>query len=315
MAPRSSDPPRIVLAVNPAARHATAASHVVVERLRELGCEPRLVVSPAIGGCVEIAREAEAEMVVAVGGDGTLGEVCRGLLDRARPATLGVIPAGTGNDSARVLGLPLEPREAASVLLEGEDRPVDLGEINGRPFMGIAVLGFAGDVGRVVNRWKSRHSPACLLGKHMYPAAALWLLARRPPGLAARVETAERGSAECDVFTVLVGNQPGVGGVFLPCPEARTDDGKLDVCTIRASCEGRRLSLRQQLRTLSEASSGAHVGLPWVETLATAEPLRLAFEVEVAALADGDEIPSAREFTLRPLPAALSIRLPAAGAK
>jgi diacylglycerol kinase (ATP) len=307
--------PPILLIANPGARSSLASAEVALGVLTEAGRDVRLAVSEAPGHGVVLASRAQEEgvgTVVAVGGDGTIGEVCRGLLRAEGHARLGIVPAGTGNDSAKSLGLPLDPLAATRVLLEGSEQPIDLGEVNGHPFMGISVLGFAADVGRTVNRWKLPGGlrPQRALGPRMYLLASVWHLAVRPRPLHARLWTEDEPARSLSVFTVLVGNQPGVGGVFLPCPAGSPRDGVLDTCVILAREGGRPLGLGRQMRTLRAATDGSHLGLPWVEYVRTSRAIHLEFDRPIVALADGDELPAAASYTLRPLPAAVRLLLP-----
>lgn len=305
----------ILLIANPGARSSLAHAEVALRVLAEAGRDVRVAVSERPGHALLLASRAQGEgaaTVVAVGGDGTIGEVCRGLLAAEGTATLGIVPAGTGNDSAKCLGVPLDPVAAARVLLSGVAQPLDLGEINGHPFMGIAVLGFAADVGRTVNRWKAPGGlrPQRALGARMYLLASLCHLALRPRPLCADLAVGEVPAREVRAFTILVGNQPGVGGVFLPCPKGSPRDGVLDACVILAHEGGRPLGLPRQMRTLRAATDGTHLALPWVEYIRTAGEVRLQLDRPIVALADGDELPAAVSYTLRPLPAAIRLLLP-----
>src|SRR5439155_7881750 len=89
-----------------------------------------------------VAREAgqRGDTVMAVGGDGTIGLIAGALRDT--PGRLAVIPAGRGNDFARVLKIPAGAAEAAALVLDGEERIVDVGEVDGEAFVCIASLGF-----------------------------------------------------------------------------------------------------------------------------------------------------------------------------
>ncbi len=304
----------MVLIANPGARNSLRHAEIAHRTLRAAGRAVEIVVSEAPGHAVELAAEAWAgdAIAVAVGGDGTIGEVVRGLLRAGTGAPLGIVPAGTGNDSAKCLGVPLDPVASSTALLDPLESPLDLAEVNDRAFMGIAVLGFAADVGRTVNRWKSarRWAPLRPLGPRLYPLASLYHLGRRPRPLRAVIRVDEDEPLEAELFTAFFANQPGVGGVFLPCPAASPRDGLLDVGVIAARHEGRRLSLSQQVQTLRGAMTGAHVALPWVRASRAAHGVALEVDREVVLLADGDELPPARHFRLRPLPGAVRLLVP-----
>ena len=86
------------------------------------------------------ARDAQAETVLAIGGDGTAFEVARGLVGSDTP--LGVIPAGTGNDFVKTIGVPQDPESALEYVLASEPQKTDVGEINGEMFLNEIGTGF-----------------------------------------------------------------------------------------------------------------------------------------------------------------------------
>jgi diacylglycerol kinase family enzyme len=109
--------------------------------------------------------------VAAFGGDGTVGDVARGILDSN--SALGIIPMGTGNDVARNLGLSLDLAVACDTLKAGKTRRVDMGTINGTPFLNNAGTGFEARVMEVMNTSIRfvRGKPAFILGiLKMFPS-------------------------------------------------------------------------------------------------------------------------------------------------
>lgn len=123
----------------------------------------------------------------AYGGDGTLREVAKGLLGRDLP--LAFVPGGSGNSSAKELGLPLEPVAAALAGLEGRVESVHLGHINGEPFVNMAGIGFDGRVVYLLSRELKGH-----LGPLAYIATGFRALLHRHPGLRVHAGGRERGA-------------------------------------------------------------------------------------------------------------------------
>src|ERR1700753_1285302 len=123
-----------------------------------------------------IAKTLEAveagETPVVISGDGMIGAIGGALA--TTPAPLGIVPGGRGNDLARVLGIPTEPEAAIEVVLAGESRQIDVGEVNGKPFLGIASVGFDSDANRIANASRFR-------GNLVYAYAALRALAGWKP--------------------------------------------------------------------------------------------------------------------------------------
>src|SRR5919112_4011117 len=89
------------------------------------------------------------EIPVVVSGDGLLGAVGGAMAGSDTP--LGLIPGGRGNDMARALGVPEEPEAAVEVILAGHSRRIDVGEANGKRFLGIASVGFDSECNRLAN--------------------------------------------------------------------------------------------------------------------------------------------------------------------
>lgn len=116
----------------------------IVAGIRARGGE--VVYTEHPGHAEEIARACTQGTVVAVGGDGTVNEVARGLLGTGK--TLGIIPCGSGDGLALHLGISRRPARALDVIMEGKTRTVDCGEIDGRPFFSVCGVGLDADVSR-----------------------------------------------------------------------------------------------------------------------------------------------------------------------
>ena len=144
---------RLALIVNPSAgggrpRRTLSA---VQSALTGHGLEHHTTFTESLDHARELAWSAAAagEAAVAFGGDGLVGAVAGALSEAG--GVLGMLPGGRGNDFARVLGIPLDPVPACTVLRDGETRALDLGEANGRTFVGIASCGFDSDANRIAN--------------------------------------------------------------------------------------------------------------------------------------------------------------------
>lgn len=165
--------------------------------------------------------------VVVVGGDGSLHAVVAALHRRQElsDVVLGLIPLGTGNDFARGSDIPLEPEEAARVILEGQTRPVDLivDEV-GNVVVNNVHIGVGAQASRKAHKWKKR------IGKVGYPIGAL-LAAVNPPFIRLRIEVDGEEVADLahPILMAAVGNGPNVGGGAEITPEATPEDGKMDV--------------------------------------------------------------------------------------
>ena len=208
------------------------------------------------------AREAAAagdDMVVVVGGDGTLGEVATGLV--GSDCVLGVLPVGTGNVWAHMVGLPVWAptnrdalMDAAQILVQGDPREIDLGRIGDRYFALWAGIGFDAQVALDVEPHREiRRS----LGNVTYMVTALALtLAMR----GTRVTVAIDGRAlRQRALLILISNAQLYGPSFRLAPQAQLDDGLLDVYIFKG------VSTLDYFRHLLLMILGKHMGHPNLE--------------------------------------------------
>ncbi|MBB3045444.1 diacylglycerol/lipid kinase family protein [Nocardioides soli] len=246
--------------VNPSSGGGAAPDAVVpvARLLREAGAVVDVTYSPGPQAMTRLVDEAVArgDVVVSVGGDGMLSSLA-GLV-AGRDATLAMVPAGRGNDFARMLGLPDDPAALARVLLEGEVRRVDLLAVSGlgaqrRMVAGSIYAGVDARAAAIADR-------ATWLPRSMqYPYAALRALAAYRPG---RYRVAVDGIPhEYAAATVVVANSAYYGKGMQIAPPASIEDGVLDVIVIEAAS---RLAL---MRSLPKVYDGRHVALPEVTVL------------------------------------------------
>lgn len=242
----------------------------------------------------EAARQGEA--VFALSGDGMVGAVADAL--RAVPgATLGVLPGGRGNDLARVLGIPQEPLAACAALAHGDTRAMDVGEVEGRAFVGIASVGFDSDANRIANE-----APAWL-GRLVYAYGALRaLLFWRPATFQIELDPpGERLSFTG--YSVAAANSRAYGGGMYLAPEAMLDDGLLDIIVIEP------VSRLRFLINLRKVFKGEHVNLPSVHVFRAAE-VEISADRPFTMYADGDPI-GELPVRVRAVPATVGVILPA----
>lgn len=320
---------RALVLLNPAAQDGRAGRlrGQLAEALKAGGLDARIVATEGPGDAERLAREhaAGADMVLIAGGDGTIHEVVNGLVGSRTP--FGVLPLGTGNDYALALGMPSDLRAAVEVASRVQPVPVDAGRVTwtecgpGGPsevtryFANSLGAGFDAHAARLASETK------WLGGRTAYLAAVLRTLwAWRKPGVHVRA-TFERAAMPAEpgreavpvtparfegpLFLCEVGNGHSVGGGFLLTPDARPDDGVLDVCLVR------HLPVSRALRLLPRSFTGAHVGAAEV-TMDRVVALEVDVDVGALALqADGEALTfSATGFRVEVVPGALSVLAP-----
>jgi YegS/Rv2252/BmrU family lipid kinase len=272
--------------------------------------EVRATLGP--GSATELARAAlkeGAQLVVALGGDGTINEVVNGFFDDNGPvssgASFGVVPAGTGGDFVKTLGVAKEARAAAEALLHPSSRAIDVGRLrftahDGTPavrhFVNIASFGISGLVDQYVNR-----SSKALGGRVSFAWATL------RAGLAyknARVSLSLDGGPpkEGPIYTVAVSNGRYFGGGMMIAPDAALDDGLFDVVTLGD------FTLSDLLLRGMDVYSGAHLKNPKV-SVARARRVEATAEDGAEVLLDVDgEQPGRLPVRFEVLPRALRVR-------
>jgi YegS/Rv2252/BmrU family lipid kinase len=288
----------VTLLCNPSAGGGRAARILPrAERaLRDLGVGVRTEVTRDLDHARKLARGAAqgGEVTVTLSGDGMIGAI-GGVLREFPGAVLGILPGGRGNDTARSLRIPLDVEGACAVVAHGREREVDIGELDGRSFIGIASLGFDSDANRFASAAPAR------LGRLVYVYGALRALATWQP---ARFDLLLDGEPLSSVgYSVAACNTGCYGGGMYLAPDAVVDDGMLDVVLIASH------SRRSFLMTLPKAFKGAHVKHPAVRILRGCE-LRVDADRPFTVYADGDPI-GRTPATIRIVPRALRVLVPA----
>ena len=284
--------------VNPTAGGSTSAAALlaVARLLREAGAELQTEYSRSLAHAQELARQAgsRGRVVLAVGGDGMAGGIGGALSGTG--AVLGLVPAGRGNDFARALELPTAPSELAEVLLHHEPRAVDTIEVESAVHDRTVVLGsvYAG-VDALANR-HANHAKL-LRGAASYYAGGLRAVTTWRP---ARYRVTVDGKEHLHTgYTVVAANSGYYGSGRLIAPDARVDDGLLDVVMISEAPRRLFFALMNELKT------GSHVNRPQVRILRGRE-ITISADREVPYGADG-EVEAVLPVTVRVLPGALRV--------
>lgn len=245
----------IALLTNPAAGRGGAphAATLAQRRLTEAGFRVRDLVGRDAEEAADLARTAVdsgVDSLVVVGGDGMVHLAVQALVGTR--TSLGVVPAGTGNDVARSLGIPLsDPELATDVVVGSHTRRIDLARCSDTHFVTVLAAGFDAAVNR---RADAMTHPR---GRARYPLATLAeLRAFTPRQYTLKLDGEVR---HLEAMLVAVGNGPSYGGGLRITHGAVLDDGWLDVVTIGA------MSKAGLARTYPQLYTGRHISHPAYE--------------------------------------------------
>ena len=247
--------------------------------------------------CTVLARQAVEEgcqMVVVVGGDGTVNEAVCGLVNS--DVILGIIPTGSGNGISRTLGIPLNPSEACRVIAEGESRRIDVGLLNGHHFLGVAGVGYDALVGYLFEqKWGKQRGLwsyflSALVGYFQY----------RPYPIQLQIGRETRSVAP---LLVTIANTTQFGGGAIIAPQAEPDDGLFDICIIH------HLNLIQALYYWPRLFSGRIDTVPQWEMMRT-DALELTSDQPVPVHVDGDFLELSAHVRISLVPGGVSVRVP-----
>ena len=226
---------------------------------------------------MRIAGEASRggfDRVIVCGGDGTLNLAVREF--DLESGTLALIPTGSGDDFAKVMGIPRDIRRACDVAIDGRIREVDVALANGIRYLGVAGLGFDSEVADYANR-----NVRVLRGSAVYLYAIFRVLPRFTPR-PVRIRD-ENGTRNESIMFAAVGNTRQYGGGIRITPDAIVDDRLLDICIVH------RTTRAQLLKTLPKAYTGAHVKSAFVE-MGRGREFHFESDTAMAVYADGEPL-------------------------
>jgi YegS/Rv2252/BmrU family lipid kinase len=286
----------LALLVNPASAHGRTLKLLprVEAELDEMRIPFRVERTRGLEDGVALAlRAIEAgEVPVVMSGDGLVGAVGGAMAGAETP--LGILPGGRGNDLARVLGIPEDPVGAVAVLAAGATRRIDVGEANGKRFLGIVSVGFDSEANRLANE------TGFMRGNLVYAYAALRTLLGWKPGRFTIRAGEER--MRFSGYSVSVANSRAFGGGMYIAPDAELDDGEFDIVTVG---EVGRLRF---VGNLPKVFKGTHVDEDEVRVF-RASQLELTASRPFPVYADGEHLTDL-PASLRILPRALSVLAP-----
>jgi diacylglycerol kinase (ATP) len=301
----------IVFLVNPASANGSTGKRwpELAHRAAQLGLQGETLFSERPGHLIELAERAArdgAELVVAVGGDGTLNETVNGLMRAGASAELATIPLGTGMDFVRTYEIPNRFEDAVRTALSGGTRTIDVGRVSYRTWDGqdaeryVANIGSVGMSAAVAQRANGMSKAIGGKATFFYALVRVFLEWQNTM-VHVQLEGGDRREAR--MHDVIVANGRWHGGAMLLAPEAQPDDGLFDVVLIGD------INKRDFVTTVPKIYKGTYLAHPKVDLVRTKAvtvdaPERLPIEL------DGEQVGTTpARFEI--VPGALRVRVPA----
>lgn len=299
----------VVFLVNPASDNGATGKRwpELAHAAAAAGLDGTALISERPGHLAELARAAAedgAELLVVVGGDGSVYEVANGLAGLPDPPDLAVVARGTGWDFVRSFGIPRRIDDAARVALDGERRTIDAGRAVYRTwdggeaeavFANVASVGMSGAIARRANE-----TTKALGGKASY----LWATFAVFAGWSATelTVTVDGETRSGRMFDVVVANGRFFGGGMEICPDAKPDDGRFDVLLIGD------VTKRDLLLTMPKIYRGTHLPHPRAELL-RGSVVTVEADGHLPVQLDGEQ-PGTSPVRFEVVPRALRLRVP-----
>ncbi len=218
---------KLLFIINPIAGGGKAKNLIslIEDKMNEDNREYEIIQTTKPKEATTIVQSSPINKVIAVGGDGTVNEVAKGIIKRGW-GHLGIIPGGTGNDMCKSLGLSMDPNLALQTILNGNIKEMDIGLANGRCFLNISSVGFDAEVVRNTDKIKTR-----IPGKTAYILGVLvTLFTYRVKDTYLEIDGEE---IHRNMLLIAVGNGQYYGGGMKILPDAKIDDGYLHLCLVK----------------------------------------------------------------------------------
>lgn len=278
----------------------------IFKYLKENGFNFEVSYTSHHGEAVELAQKAAdngAELIVSVGGDGTVNEIVNGIMKSKNDPPLGIIPLGWANDFIKSTNIPSDIIEACKILIKGKTKKIDIGVINNQIyFANICGIGFDAEVALLANQIKSKHPNLRILSAFVYVFATVKKLLS-PFGYHNVKIKFDEQEIHSKILFIAVGNGKFYGGRFKITPEAILDDGLLEVCLVEEMGRFKYLSI------IPKAFKGTHSSVKGINFYRAKEVIIQSSET-ILAQVSGEVIEGQKEFTITLLPKSLKLIVP-----
>lgn len=218
---------KLLFIINPIAGGGRAKNLITLieEKMLEENREYEIIQTTMPREAIYLAESSNINTVIAVGGDGTVNEVAKGIIKRGW-GQLGIIPGGTGNDMCKSLGLSMDPNHAIETIFKGNIKEMDIGLANGRVFLNISSVGFDAEVVRNTDKIKTH-----IKGRVAYVLGVLvTIFEYKARDTYLKIDNKE---IHRKMLLLAVGNGKYYGGGMKILPNAKIDDGFLHICLVK----------------------------------------------------------------------------------
>ncbi|OGD36167.1 hypothetical protein A2V94_02360 [Candidatus Atribacteria bacterium RBG_16_35_8] len=280
--------------------------NTVLKHLKENGLNFKVCTTSHQGEAVELAQKAAdngAELIVSVGGDGTVNEIVNGIMKSKNDPPLGIIPLGWANDFIKSTNIPSDIMEACKILVRGKIKKIDIGIINEKIyFANICGVGFDAEVAQLANRMKNKHPNLHILSAFVYVFATVKKLLS--PFSCHNVKIKFDGQEiHSKILFIAISNGKFYGGRFKITPEAILDDGLFEVCVVEE------MGRLKYLMSIPKVFKGTHASIKGINFYRAKEVVIQSSEL-ILAQVSGEVIEGQKEFTITLLPKRLKLIVP-----
>jgi len=296
------------LIINLTAGGGKPRSHLktIFKYLKENGFNFKVSYTSHHGEAIELAQKAAdkgIELIVSVGGDGTVNEIVNGIMQSKNDPILGIIPLGWANDFIKSVNIPPDVTQACKILVQGKTKKIDVGVINKKIyFANICGVGFDAEVAQYANQIKNRHPNWRILSAFVYIFATIKKLLSpfRCHNVKIKIDEQE---IRAKILFIAISNGKIYGGRFKITPEAILDDGLLDICLVEEMGRFKYLSI------IPKVFKGTHGSIKGISFYKAKEIIVQSSE-PILAQVSGEVIEGQKNYTITLQPKKLKLIVP-----
>jgi len=278
----------------------------VFKYLEENGFNFKVSYTSYHGEATELAQKAAddgTDLIVSVGGDGTVNEIINGIMQSKNNPSLGIIPLGWANDFIKSVNIPSDITQACKILAQGNTKEIDVGVINNKIYFGnICGIGFDAEVAQLANQMKNRHPNWRVLSAFIYVFATIKKLLTPFHCHKVKIKI-DHQEINSTMLFVAIGNGKIYGGRFKITPEAILDDGLLEVCLVGE------MGRFKYLYLIPKVFAGAHKNIKGVNFY-QAKEVTVESSEPIFAQVSGEVIEGQKNYTITLQPKRLKIIVP-----